>query len=407
MKYSLLLLLPVLYLSLFSGAFDAPGSSSTPPLSTKATPRPPTAKFDLTFDEIRSLPTVHYKLAFHFEANPAGENFTCNPEDSLVQVNSLLYASNYVYYVVWKMNETLEKALLIDGNETDANIRFGLVNEDWCASSYFYANGERPTLLKNAFNVVCSWDSPTDGLLAATNYGSNTVYVRNVINNLLKGEEESDNNFWDVARVILHEFGHTNSLKHSFNCKNPCGGVDIDVKAECNGNCYPTDSRSKGCFGGFSKRRLIMAYGIQLHFTPCETEQLWNYLLNNPRPYQYLDPCRETPGPDPIVYDTQDTLTWTGKKMFNKNVLIKAGTTIDARHDILMAPGKTITVESGGELFLNGGRIAELCGDERQGRVFKPDLFPFTEAFERINLVSCTFDKKSETGSMGARNSAP
>lgn len=319
-------------------------------------------QIELTLDEILALPDANFKIAFHFKANSIGDNFTCDPNDPIVTSNTFLYAPTLVNAVINEMNTRMSSALLLNGQNTDAKITFSLINGGDCNSIFLYESNESFTVLPDAINIYFI-NVPNDpGIRAWTTYGSNKMYIENVLEAFLNGS----NNFWSIGRVMNHEFGHTRNLLHSFNCNNPCNGIDIVVEDECCGQCWPDDSNSSGCWG-CSSQQLIMAYGIQLHFTECEFIQLWNYIVNNPRPYQEFNICEETTGSNEIIFDVNAHVVWNDKKVFNTDVRIKPGTIIEVQCDVLMGNEKRITVEQGAKLIVNGGRISNLCSGQWRG----------------------------------------
>lgn len=237
---------------------------------------------NLTSGIISQCYNANYNLAFHFVGNNNGENFTCDPDHPILNINPMLYTPKLLNAVVGEMNKRMGLAVLGIPNPS-AKISFSYLNENACGSSFFYRSGDSPQFVSEALNIVFVNDPSNPGVRAWTYYGSNRIYVENVLASFLAGS----NNFWDLGRLINHEFGHTRGLKHTFNCNNPCDGIDIVVEDECNGTCWSTDSYSSGCWGS-SKRNLMMAYGTQLHFTECEFVELWCYITNNPAPYQIV-----------------------------------------------------------------------------------------------------------------------
>jgi Secretion system C-terminal sorting domain len=236
---------------------------------------------------------------------------------------------------------------------------FELVNGPDCASMFLYDYNESLVPLNNAININFVLDPLDPGVRGYTNYGSNRIYIENALDEFLTG----NNNWWSMSGLISHEFGHTRYLKHTFNCSNPCGGIDLDVEAECCGQCWPTDSYSEGCWQ-CSEDNLMMSYDAgQIHLTECETREIWSYIVNTPRAYQEIDYCAETLGADEIVFDYNNYVVWDQNKFFNKNIIIKSGTTVEVQCEVLMGASKQIIIESGGRLLVNGGTISNLCSE--------------------------------------------
>ncbi len=324
-------------------------------------------KIKLSTNEILELPEITIKLAFHFRENDNGENFTCDPNDPIVDQNSLLYAPTFVYWILYEMNRVMDHALILNGDyDENMKINFVLIDSTECPGHpgiFLYDYGEVIPDIPNALDITFTkltrhggypfWGSSCTGC---------EISYHNVLYNYLYGSSYNRNNWWDVARSILHEFGHSTSLDHSFYCGNPCNGVDIDADAECGGHCvpFPNGDGNYDCWGNYSQDTLVMSYGLNLNFTECEFQHMWNYILNNPEPYQIFNICEETPGSE-IIYDLHDYVVWDHKKVFNKDVRIKDGTTIEIQCDVLMGTRKSIIVEKGAKLIVNGGHITNLC----------------------------------------------
>ena len=222
-----------------------------------------------------------FKLAFHFVATADSSNFSASERAGN---NELLRAAALIPRVVGEMNKRFANAV-VDTPDADARIRFRLVNgEEVLESVYFYGPGERPRMLPEAMNVIFQPYGRGRAPTASTDgAGSNRVRVYDQLAKYQAG----GNDYWSVARAINHEIGHTQNLDHTFKCDNPCGGVDIDVRSECHGECATNNSGSVGsvnCYGA-SDRELMMGYGSQVYLTVCETEQLWTYLLSHRQPW--------------------------------------------------------------------------------------------------------------------------
>ena len=195
--------------------------------------------YTLSVDEIVRLPIATVKVAFHFVGNRAGRNFTNNPNDPIVDDNWHWYAGNTLYLVMREMNKITSSAL-IGYNSSDTRIRFAYVNGSSSNSSYFYSHGQSINYRSDAMNIVFK-ASPYSGY---TNYGANWVVVSGLLESVIADENE----WWTAGRTAVHEFLHTKYMQHGFNCNNPCDGVDINVRVECGGTCYPDDSGGE-CYG--------------------------------------------------------------------------------------------------------------------------------------------------------------
>lgn len=315
-------------------------------------------KTQISFEEIANIPDVTFTLAFHFKANAAGQNFHCDANNQ-----NNLYAPNVVTNVINEMNERMSKAVFINGIESDAKISFVKSTQGSCSGIFFYTSSQQYQDLPNAINVhFFDTQSPTDlTVRGGTWWGVNWIQVENVLKTFLNGS----NNTWDLGRLINHEFSHTRNLNHAFYCSNPCNGIDLNANDECCGTCATQPYTGSGCWA-CSQDDLMMSYGTQLHYTKCEVEQMWNYMINNPTSYQSFDIC-SNPGTSEIVFDLNTTQIWAEKRQFNSDVRIKTGTTIEVQCEVLMGNNKRFIVKSGAKLIVNGGKISNLCNGLWQG----------------------------------------
>lgn len=234
----------------------------------------------ISLDEIMNCTDAEFKLAFHFKANSSGQNFTCGSSST-----TLLKARTFANRVVREMNDRMATALLHNGQNKDAKIRFSLVNSGDCSGIYLYNNNESFQNLPNAINVRFK-DGSGSTIRGYTTYGANWIVIENVLENILAGYNKT----WDIGRILNHEFGHTRSLKHTFNCSNPCLGDDIVLDDECCGRSCVSGDGPSPCWN-CSTRALMMSHGTQLRMTECETERMWNYIINNSRSYQQVNRC--------------------------------------------------------------------------------------------------------------------
>ncbi len=329
-------------------------------------PRDSCAAYRLGIDELQHLPGMTVRLAFHFVALPDGRNFA--PESNVEK----LRAASFLYYVLGEMNTRMRVAVLDFPPSQDTRLRFALVNgpEDPLASCFFYGNRDKVVPLEGAMNVVMTdyrgRGRAPDGSI--TGVGSNRITIYNRLQDYLAGSQDT----WTVARLINHEFGHTQGLDHSFKCDNPCAGIDLEPKEECFGVCTTNNAGSTAgtnCYGG-SPRALMMGYGTQLSLTVCETEQLLNHLLNHPRAYVDFDRCTPRPAAPPRVFSGAGTRVLSGgRKLYFRDLVVAAGATLELRCVVEMAPGTAVIVEAGGQLVIDGGQLTNACPTRGWGGV--------------------------------------
>ncbi len=326
--------------------------------------------YDFDYDEIAASPLIDFNLVFHFKADSNGYNFTCDEDDTILDTYQKLYAPVWVRQIVNEMNIRMHEALLIpDGQggfiEEDCRVRFHLLNDDECSSSYFYSNEESFENIPNAINIRFSNNSNFGGgrMSGSAHTGANYLNIYNALNLIINIENETAN-YWDFARLILHEWAHTRGLDHSFYCYNPCNGIDLDADSECCGNCGESPYYTSGCWN-CSENNLIMAYGIQTHFTKCEFSELWNYMINHPHSYQ--DFCNDESLMSEVIYDGNSEIVWENKKFFNSDIIIESGTSMIIKCDVEMGSNKRIIVKRGAKLTVDGATITGHCGNQWRG----------------------------------------
>jgi len=118
--------------------------------------------------------------------------------------------------------------------------------------------------------------------------------------------ENSGTNNWlrAISRTFNHEIGHVMSLRHSEDCTNPCGGIDIDIAGECgprcpalencygrDGNPYPINCPGLGSVSvcTYANSRNIVSQGwLNDAITPCQWEQVFEHAFHNPRNFYRL-----------------------------------------------------------------------------------------------------------------------
>ncbi len=325
------------------------------------------SQFDLTTDEILCLPEVTFSLAFHFQEDQNGNNFICDPMHPLIynQPWTSQYAPNLVDLIINHMNSQMSNALLYNGQELDSRINFKLYGNGDCGSALFtYSQGGQPTYVPGALNVNFRTNDVNSTTIGGrTNFGADWMIMDNIINDWVYGQKLK--RFWVVANTMLHEFGHTRNLNHSYYCGNVCHNVDLDVNAECNGVgvCVSNPfNQGSGC-GGSSPQNLVMGVGGNpSNLTECEFGELWNYIINNDVSFQDFETCDLPPNNnDRITYDDNSSIVWDSKKIFTKHVTIKSGTTITINCEVLMGDDKEILVEEGAKLIVDGGTISSIC----------------------------------------------
>ena len=332
-------------------------------------------QFDLTTDEIRCLPDATINLAFHFEADSLGNNFTCDPNSPIIVnridgttfvVNqpdeTLWYAPKFVNTLLNGMNgmhDKMDNALILNGQNENSKINFKLNGDGSCGQAlFFYPHGQSANRIPGAINI--EFESPSMSTMTiggAAPVPGDFIVMRDIINDWVN----ENRRWWIVSNTILHEFGHTRSLHHTFYCSNVCHMNGLDVNNECcQHGCIP--STFTGPCNGCSPNNWMMSYsGNQSFFTECEFGEMWNYMINNQSDYQIIETCDLPPNNEKIIYDENAAIVWNSKKIFTKHVVIKSGTTITVNCEVQMGDDKEIVVEQGAKLVVNGGTITSIC----------------------------------------------
>lgn len=375
MKHLLTLLGLFLTLSIHAQQIECIGESPDNPLNTQSIPDASaramtTCSLDeLSIEEWAAMPTVTFDLAFHFFALSNGDNFTCDPNDPIINSNNSpqIFAPLYMQNILDQMNARMANGLLTDDGQThDTKIRFRFVGPDACSSASFYSANETVSLNSNAMNIIMNNNGNTT-IHGYTFWNANRVYILNTLQYYLNISNPP--NTHDIARLINHEFLHTRSLNHTHYCNNPCNGISFELvngqNVECCGTCYNHNGPA-ACWG-CNDRQLVMGPGSQLYLTPCELKEAWNYILETSPSYQTY--CEGQASTGPVIYDVNGIVVWSGKRVFNTDVRIKSGTTVEVLCEVLMGADKRIIVENGGRLIVNGGTITSLCDNGLWGGI--------------------------------------
>lgn len=318
------------------------------------------------FEEISCFPEATVKLAFHLQDAPTGENFTCDINDPLVGGDAFsgFYAPYTMLGVIDRVKDIYRQNPGFDGNDNDTRIRFEWYTGDLCTSISTYAFGASdPTPIPGAINVyfrntgshTASERFTMSG--AAPLRGSRCI-IYNFTDVYVNPQLYSQTGWWSAGHVLSHEIGHNFGLLHAFDCRNECDGIDYNVEEECGGTCRNTGSGL--CFGNGTNDYLMAYSPGQRNLGICEIEGIWSHLLNQQPSYLTQDFC-STPCSSELILDVGSNITWDTKKRLMSNVRIANGTTLTIQCEVEMGPERRITVDEGGKLIVDGGKITALC----------------------------------------------
>jgi hypothetical protein len=160
------------------------------------------------------------------------------------------------------------------------------------------------------YNYPISSNSTGAALLGGASLGGGSNLIRIAdFNGATFIDLRDGNEDWRraVSRAFNHEVGHILNLKHSSDCSNPCGGIDLDVQQECGPKCpslRTCDNFNPGkinCNGitvdicTWANSRNMMAQGWwDDALTPCQWETMLNHMLNIPKSYNKICPTAQT-----------------------------------------------------------------------------------------------------------------
>ncbi len=159
------------------------------------------------------------------------------------------------------------------------------------------------------YNYPISSNSTGAALLggASLGGGSNVIRIAD-FNGATSIDLRNGNEDWRraVSRAFNHEVGHILNLKHSTDCSNPCGGIDLDVQQECGPKCpskRTCDNLNPGkincngttidiCTWGNSRNMMSQGWWDDA-LTQCQWEKMFNHMLNVSRNYNKICPTSQ------------------------------------------------------------------------------------------------------------------
>ncbi|MEL7250905.1 MAG: hypothetical protein AAFZ63_23380 [Bacteroidota bacterium] len=219
----------------------------------------------------------------------------------------------------------------------------------------------------NLFMLPHQPDSVKSKTYAAGNVG---VALRNALKVAATFKEnfeaDSKNCHWGYRGVINHEVGHILSLAHAW------GRGD---------GCEDTPVHSNRCFGRASgpgcdtlmSNNLMDYSSLQLAWTPCQISKV-HRRFSNPKYLQrkFLEPRWCTLDPD-LDITVEGEVDWSCMRDLHGNLTIANGARLTIRCRTSVPENGTVTIQSGGELIIDGGLLHQDCGGLWQGIVVEKE----------------------------------
>ncbi len=305
-------------------------------------------------------------------------------EEAREYIKGLVHASNYAL-------ENNRQMWLPHGNDTPVlpiNYRYVLTgrpddpNDDgiyfhYDDSLYYYVHVGRKHSNLFSREVIDKYGVQLDTVLnvflmphqpdsvASSSYGAGDVGValRNAVKVAGQWKEafaQKKDSYWRFRGVFNHEVGHIMSLSHTWAYNDGCDDTPRHPQS-----CW---SRSAGPGCDTLTSNNVMDYSnLQMAYTPCQIGKVHMRLSDSRRQQRkFLIPnwCYLNEEADITI---RDTIEWPCMKDLEGNLTIASGGQLTIRCRVSIPPGASITVESGGTLILDGGRLHQACDQRWQG----------------------------------------
>lgn len=171
----------------------------------------------------------------------------------------------------------------------------------------------------------------------------------------LGAEWQNPKRYWKYATLLNHEVGHVMSLRHAWISRDGCDDTPIHK------NCFSNTGRPP-CDGVVSNN--LMDYNAsQMAITPCQIGKIHKVMsdINSKQRKlvveDWCDYIKDRP-----IYIARN-IEWNGSKDLNRDLIIKAGSSLTINCRLSMARGAKIQVEPGGVLNLNNAVLHNACGE--------------------------------------------
>ena len=338
--------------------------------------------YQIDTNHLDHFPKRYIRINFHFMNNEAGTQ-NISEKEAPYYTERLLHAMNYAL----KNNK---KMWLPEGNDTPIhpiNIEYVLTGRPddpdddgiyyhYDDSLYYYVHihkkdanlfdravfdkyGVQLDTVLNFFIMPHHKDSMASKTYRAQSVG---VALRNAVKVAATWKEsyaKDSNIYWKYRGTINHEVGHILGISHAWTKYDGCEDTPVHKN-----NCY---SRSQaGCATSASNN--VMDYSsLQLAWTPCQIGKIHRKLaMDNYKPRDFLLPTWCTLDETKNI-TIKDSIDWPCMKDLEGNLTIAKGGQLTIHCRVSMPPNGKITIQAGGKLILDGGRLHQDCEQTWKG----------------------------------------
>lgn len=179
----------------------------------------------------------------------------------------------------------------------------------------------------------------------------------------LAGIIESGLPAWDYGGLLMHELGHVLSLRHSWDNNDGCDDTPKHANCWSNTGEPPCDQVESNNFMDYNAH--------QAAITPCQIKRMHAALATEGTQQHRLlkvNWCEKIEG-ELLIEDEQH---WANPVYISRDIIIAKGGTLIISSWLSMAKGTRITVQKGGQLLIDGGRIYNNCKDPWDGIFVHP-----------------------------------
>jgi hypothetical protein len=324
--------------------------------------------------------------------------------NNVPNVSSLGFPESYIDENNWPLPDTrLRFELRGDGGPNDNNTNVMIAEGVYLYK--FTQIGTTPNFIAPAMPVLLGgWGAPTLNVrFGPTNGNSpnscqtgavggtglaNLIDIFNFSNCTLDPIDNLQVEAYHLSGVIYHEFGHTvGGLCHAFSTGNVCGylvgagtppgslnppqfGRDINIDFECDpieiGNQFNlgcgTNNTNADCEYNLASNNFMAYVDGQNSMTPCQWIEIFQRIVQEDAQFVrwQLDY-----NPDPLILSNSagGTVTWDNMKILGRNVIVETGVTLRITCDVYLGPNRSITVQNGARLLIEGGSLRKLATD--------------------------------------------